>query len=489
MSKKNKLEQVTLKDQSLPFELELESMVLGSVIMESTTMYEIGKDFSENLFYSEKNKIISKAIIDMYSKSVPIDIVSITVQLKKTGEIDKCGGAYYISSLLNKVGSTINISYWVKILQQKALERSMIFISNNSLLRILNYKEDVFEVFSNAQQQMDDALKSVVNLESKQLKDIHFEVLQRNINIVEHGLKSGVPTGLRMLDNVTGGWQNTDLIILAGRPSMGKTATAVSMCIYPSLQQNIPVAIFSLEMSSFQLVCRIQSYLSEISVDKIIKGNLTMDEIRHIDNACEHIPKAPLYIDDTPNISLLELKSKCRKLVRENSVKMIVIDYLQLMRSGFDIKNREQEIAEISRGLKSLAKELNVPIIALSQLSRLVESRTDKKPLLSDLRESGQIEQDADMVIFTYRPQYYGIEQYEVGNQTIQTDSLMMLIVSKHRNGELGEMPMMFLGQFTKVIGHSMFEKNNVTFVPQQEPLKPNVDFLNTNYEEAEDPF
>jgi replicative DNA helicase len=365
----------------------------------------------------------------------------------------------------------------------------MIFISNNSLLRILNYKEDVFEVFSNAQQQMDDALKSVVNLESKQLKDIHFEVLQRNINIVEHGLKSGVPTGLRMLDNVTGGWQNTDLIILAGRPSMGKTATAVSMCIYPSLQQNIPVAIFSLEMSSFQLVCRIQSYLSEISVDKIIKGNLTMDEIRHIDNACEHIPKAPLYIDDTPNISLLELKSKCRKLVRENSVKMIVIDYLQLMRSGFDIKNREQEIAEISRGLKSLAKELNVPIIALSQLSRLVESRTDKKPLLSDLRESGQIEQDADMVIFTYRPQYYGIEQYEVGNQTIQTDSLMMLIVSKHRNGELGEMPMMFLGQFTKVIGHSMFEKNNVTFVPQQEPLKPNVDFLNTNYEEAEDPF
>ena len=489
MNKKKKLDEVVLLDQSIPVDIELESMVLGSVIMESTTMYEIGKDFSENLFYSEKNKIISKAIIDMYSKSVPIDIVSITVQLKKTGEIDKCGGAYYISSLLNKVGSTINISYWVKILQQKALERSMIFISNNSLLRILNYKEDVFEVFSNAQQQMDDALKSVVNLESKQLKDIHFEVLQRNINIVEHGLKSGVPTGLRMLDNVTGGWQNTDLIILAGRPSMGKTATAVSMCIYPSLQQNIPVAIFSLEMSSFQLVCRIQSYLSEISVDKIIKGNLTMDEIRHIDNACEHIPKAPLYIDDTPNISLLELKSKCRKLVRENSVKMIVIDYLQLMRSGFDIKNREQEIAEISRGLKSLAKELNVPIIALSQLSRLVESRTDKKPLLSDLRESGQIEQDADMVIFTYRPQYYGIEQYEVGNQTIQTDSLMMLIVSKHRNGELGEMPMMFLGQFTKVIGHSMFEKNNVTFVPQQEPLKPNVDFLNTNYEEAEDPF
>lgn len=489
MNKKKKLDEVVLLDQSIPVDIELESMVLGSVIMESTTMYEIGKDFSENLFYSEKNKIISKAIIDMYSKSVPIDIVSITVQLKKTGEIDKCGGAYYISSLLNKVGSTINISYWVKILQQKALERSMIFISNNSLLRILNYKEDVFEVFSNAQQQMDDALKSVVNLESKQLKDIHFEVLQRNINIVEHGLKSGVPTGLRMLDNVTGGWQNTDLIILAGRPSMGKTATAVSMCIYPSLQQNIPVAIFSLEMSSFQLVCRIQSYISEISVDKIIKGNLTMDEIRHIDNACEHIPKAPLYIDDTPNISLLELKSKCRKLVRENSVKMIVIDYLQLMRSGFDIKNREQEIAEISRGLKSLAKELNVPIIALSQLSRLVESRTDKKPLLSDLRESGQIEQDADMVIFTYRPQYYGIEQYEVGNQTIQTDSLMMLIVSKHRNGELGEMPMMFLGQFTKVIGHSMFEKNNVTFVPQQEPLKPNVDFLNTNYEEAEDPF
>ena len=481
MNKKKKLDELVLQEQSIPVDIELECLVLGSVIMESTTMYEIGKDFTENLFYSEKNKIISKAIIDMYSKSVPIDIVSITVYLKKTGEMDKCGGAYYISSLMNKVGSTVNISYWVKILQQKALERTMIFISNNNLMRILNYKEDIFEVFSNAQQQMDDALKSVVNLESKQLKDIHYEVLQRNINIVEKGIKSGVPTGLRMLDNVTGGWQNTDLIILAGRPSMGKTATAVSMCIYPSIEQNIPVAIFSLEMSSFQLVCRIQSYISEISVDKIIKGNLNMDEIKYIDNACEHLPKAPLYIDDTPNITLLELKSKSRKLVRENGVKMIIIDYLQLMRSGFDIKNREQEIAEISRGLKSLAKELNVPVIALSQLSRLVESRTDKKPLLSDLRESGQIEQDADMVIFTYRPQYYGVEQYQLSNQSIPTENLMMLIVSKHRNGELGEIPMCFLGQYTKVKNHEMFEKKPEI---KNSTLSQNNNFLEKNNEE-----
>lgn len=478
MSKLKKLEENVLKGQLLPFDLDIEMSVLGGVIIDPMCIHNISKDFNENLFYGENNKIIAKAIISLNSKMISIDLISIINYLKTNDLLEKAGGIYYVSTLSNKISSSHNISFWIKILQEKSLERKMIYISNTNLLKIINYKEDVFDVFSSAQQQMDDALKSVINLDAKKLKDIHYEVLTRNYNIIEKGIKSGVPTGLRLLDNVTGGWQNTDLIILAGRPSMGKTATAVSMCIYPTINQNIPVAIFSLEMSSFQLVCRIQAYISEISVDKIIKGNLTIDEINHISNSCDIVNKVPLFIDDTPNITLIELKSKCRKMVRENGVKMIIIDYLQLMRSGYDIKNREQEIAEISRGLKAIAKELNVPIIALSQLSRLVESRTDKKPLLSDLRESGQIEQDADMVIFTYRPEYYGIEQYELSNKQIPTTNLMMLIVSKHRNGELGEIPMSFLGQFTKVCNHDMFEKNSA--IPEvKNKIQQNSNFLN----------
>lgn len=470
---------IVLQDQSMPFDLELEACVLSAIFIEPRTMIDIGKDFSPSLFYDERHKTIAACIIDISRESTNMDIITIISNLRGSGKLEKAGGIVYITEISNKVSSNISIKSWVKILQQKALERNLIFISNNTLVRILNYKDDIFEVFSSTQLKLDDALKSVINLEAKSIKDIHFDVLERNINAAQHGIKSGVPTGWRLLDNVTGGWQQTDLIIMAGRPSMGKTACAVSACIYPSFEKNIPVAIFSLEMSSFQLVCRIQSYISEINVDKIIKGSLNMDEIRHIDNACVRIPETPLYIDDTPNISLMELKNKCRKLVHENGVKLVVIDYLQLMRSGYNLTNREQEIAEISKGLKALAKELNIPIIALSQLSRMVESRNDKKPMLSDLRESGQIEQDADMVIFPYRPQYYGIEQYEIGGQVIQTDDLMLLIVAKHRNGELGEIPMKFIGRYTKAINHELFNTPNRVDLSAQHQHLPQPPIIN----------
>jgi replicative DNA helicase len=272
---------------------------------------------------------------------------------------------------------------------------------------------------------------------------------------------------------------------------MGKTAAAVSLIMHPILEQKIPIAIFSLEMSNFQIGSRIQSFMSEVNVGKIVKGQLTMSEARHIVNVCEPLNKAPLYIDDTPNISLIELKSKARKLVKDKGVQMIVIDYLQLMRSGLDIQNREQEIAEISRGLKSLAKELNIPVIALSQLSRLVEARADKKPMLSDLRESGQIEQDADMVIFCYRPEYYAIEQYEVGNQSFPSFGLMMLLIAKHRNGELGEIPLRFIHEQAKLDNYNVQQSNtensangldkNSIFVADEKvaKLEDNQNFLN----------
>jgi replicative DNA helicase len=259
---------------------------------------------------------------------------------------------------------------------------------------------------------------------------------------------------LERIDNLTNGWQKSDLIIIAGRPAMGKTALAMNLALSPAVNDDKAVLVFSLEMSKEQLVGRLESLLSEIDVSRIIKKQLKEEEIVDLDNKCAPLYKCPIYIDDTPNISLLELKSKARKMHLENKIELIVIDYLQLMRSGYRVGNREQEIAEISRGLKSLAKELNVPVIALSQLSRVVESRADKKPLLSDLRESGQIEQDADMVVFCYRPEYYEIETYDIGSEQLNTDGLFMLIWAKHRNGELGEVPLTFIKSCTKVINY-----------------------------------
>ena len=840
---KKEVQPVVLDGQIFPSDELLEQSVLGSIILDTDTINIIAQDFSATLFHEPSNKIIAEAILTLFKANKPIDMLTLIAQLKTDGNLADVGGAYYISTLTNKSAGNINILFHIKMLQQKSLERNLINIANKAVVSIINYKDDVFDVYARTQSEIEDSLKNVLKYEVKTIFDIHHDILERNINIIEKGIKSGVPCGFRLVDNITNGWQKSDLIILAGRPSMGKcltvsslvytndgyikigdaeigkqilgsdglvyeitgvfpqgkksvyrvyfddntfvdccdehlwevstrsdrkasygskemrasvlktsqmidnvicmggrnnysvkivkplnfnqkevtinpyllgfylgdgyssndsvrlsnteqdiidkikgflsendklkqidykdyrvnnsnkskdgglwaelnklglvgkksdekfipknylyntieirtmllrglvdtdghiptkgrsaieystvsvqlrddilelvrglggkatyitrqgayikdgerfkakeyyrmylslppeimpvsskkhlekynghktyhrkfiteieklgtkeemicisvnspdnlyitngytlthnTAAAVSLIIHPAVEKNIPIAIFSLEMSKFQIGSRIQSFISGINVSKIVKGQLNMDEVRHIVNICEPLNKAPLYIDDTPNISLIELKSKARKLVKDKGVQMIVIDYLQLMRSGLDIMNREQEIAEISRGLKNLAKELNIPVIALSQLSRLVEARSDKKPMLSDLRESGQIEQDADMVIFCYRPEYYGIEQYEVGNQSFPSFGLMMLLVSKHRNGELGEIPLKFVHEQAKIedlqIQNNFTQSNtnsnnNSTFVPQKEEgakLDNNTDFLN----------
>ena len=481
MSKKQKEQQILLESQTLPSENELEQSILGSILVDNSVFPVISRDFSENLFYETKNKLIAEAIMHLYKGNIPIDILTISQQLTKTNNITDAGGAFYISTLTNKALSSANIEYHLKILQQKCLERSLIYICNKSLVSILTYKDDVFDIYSNIQKELEDSLRDMLKYEVKTITDIHYDILERNINVIQKGIKSGIPTGLNLVDNMTNGWQKSDLIIIAGRPSMGKTAAAVSLIIYPVLEQKIPIAIFSLEMSNFQIGSRIQSFISGVNVSKIIKGQLNMDEVRHITDVCNPLEKAPLYIDDTPNISLLELKAKARKLVKDKGVQMIVIDYLQLMRSGLDIQNREQEIATISRGLKSLAKELNIPVIALSQLSRLVEARSDKKPMLSDLRESGQIEQDADMVIFCYRPEYYGIENYEIGNQTFNSNGLMMLLVSKHRNGELGEVPLKFIHEQAKIDNYILENNYNVEQSYTDNNYKQNDNNSNTN--------
>jgi len=479
----------------------IEEVVLGSILIDSTVIDRIISEFSINLFYEEKNKVIAKAIIDLYKKNVSIDLVTIIKELQRNHDLEKAGGTIFISDLTSKIGSTSNIEHHIRILQEEALRRNLITIGSNALQKSFDESQDVFELFNETQTDLDDALKKVVNYEIKNVGAVHDEIIAKSIEILKTKQKSGVPTGLHLLDNVTNGWQNSDLIILAGRPSMGKTAAAISMCIHPAMELQMPIAIFSLEMSNEQLVSRMQSFLSGVNVSKIVKKQLVEHEIVEITTKAGELKQTPIYIDDTPNISLLELKGKARKLKKESNIQLIVIDYLQLMRSGVRTTSREQEIAEISRGLKSLAKELNLPVIALSQLSRGVEMRGDKKPMLQDLRESGQIEQDADMVLFCYRPEYYGIEQYEIGSNNFQTEGLFMLIIAKHRNGELGEIPLTFIHEQTKLTNHSFgsskhfaHEDNNRTFVQQDEfesetkAIKPNDDFFSPSLE-IETPF
>jgi replicative DNA helicase len=465
-------------DVIVPEEVEIEKAVLGAVLLEEQANSVIS-ELHELLFYNKNNQYICRAILSLYRKNTPIDLLTVCSYLKENGLLEQVGGAFYVSSLTNRISGATNIDIHIKLLQENYLKRFIVHTCTLGIQKVVSFGNDVFETFSEIQGSLDNGLKDIIKYEIENIGNLHADMIVESVRIAEKGIKSGIPSHLRMVDNLTNGWQKADLIILAGRPSMGKTAAAVSMALEPALQDKIPVLIFSLEMSNRQLVGRIQSSLSGVDVSKIIKNQLNKDEIAYIDGACQELYKTPIYIDDTPNISLIELKSKSRKMVKEKGVKLIIIDYLQLMRSGLNISSREQEIAEISRGLKSLAKELDLPVIALSQLNRGVENKPDKKPGLSDLRESGQIEQDADMVLFCYRPEYYNIDQYEIGGHTLNAEGLFMLIVAKHRNGGLGEIPLKFIGSQTKLTNLDIDNRNQSnTFVQdnsihQEQQLKP----------------
>lgn len=481
----------------IPQNKELEQAVLGAIMLEAYLIDKVMSNFSGKLFYSPPNRLVAEVIIELYKKQSPIDILTVAQCAKEMQTLEEIGGPYYIAQLTNRVASSENIETHIRILQQESLRRSLIQVCSLGLQKSWAEGHDVFDLYQELTVDIDNALKEVITYEVQSIGSVHSQALTRARKILASGEKSGVPTELRMVDNVTNGWQRSDLIIFAGRPGMGKTAGAVAMIMNPAIHRNIPTAFFSLEMSSLQVVGRMQASIGEVNVSRIIKNQLSEAEIIHLENKCACLGKAPMYIDDTAAISLLELKGKARKLVREKGVQLIVIDYLQLMTSGSNYDVREQEIGAISRGLKALAKELDIPIIALSQLNRGAENRVDKKPQLSDLRESGQIEQDADMVMFCYRPEYYGSETYEIEGRTFDAKGLYMLIIAKHRNGELGEIPLSFIGELTKVTTHADFVLNknqsisignsekSSTFVQQdvlseQGPsITENVDFLN----------
>ncbi len=433
-----------------PQAIDLEEAVLGALMLEQNALTAVIDILKPEVFYKESHQIVYGAIHRLFAKSQPIDILTVTNELKTSGELELVGGAYFITQLTNRVASTANIEYHARIVTQKYIQRELIRISSEIIKDAFEDTTDVFEL-------LDKAEKSLFSVSESNFRR-SFDTMQSLVRAAIDDIQSarthegnlrGIPSGFTDVDRMTAGWQKSDLIILAARPGMGKTAFVLSMARNIGVDFNIPVAMFSLEMSSIQLVTRLISSETQLSADKLKKGNLENYEWEQLNAKIGKLVDAPIYIDDTPALSIFELRAKCRRLKAQYNIQIIIVDYIQLMSTGEDNKgNREQEISTISRSLKALAKELNVPIIVLSQLNRSVETRAgSKRPILSDLRESGAIEQDADLVCFIYRPEYYKLEQDEQGNST---RGMAELIIAKHRNGALGEVKMQFIDKFAK---------------------------------------
>lgn len=437
-----------------PQAIDLEEAVLGALMLEKDALTTVIDILKPESFYVEKHKEIYTAIVQLFNNSEPVDLLTVTNQLRKSGKIELAGGAYYITELTTRVNSAANIEYHARIISEQSIKRELIRISSEIQRDAYEDTTDVFTLLDRTEQALFDVSESNIRKNYADMRTIMSEAIAELEAKKHHkdGL-TGVPSGFTLLDRVTSGWQKSDLVIIAARPGMGKTAFVVSAMRNAAVEFNQGVAIFSLEMSSIQLVNRLISAEAELESEKIKKGKLADYEWEQLVHKTARLTDAPIFIDDTPALSVLELRAKCRRLKAQHNIQLIIIDYLQLMsgdssKSGGGGGNREQEIASISRALKNIAKELSVPVIALSQLSRAVETRGgDKRPQLSDLRESGSIEQDADMVMFLYRPEYYGITEDEKGNSTLNVGEV---IIAKHRNGSLDTVPLKFIGKFTK---------------------------------------
>ncbi len=431
---------------------ELEEAVLGALMLEKDAYSIISDILKPDSFYDDKHKTIYRAIVGLALRQAPVDMLTVVEELKKEGELESVGGAVYIAQLTEKVASAAHIEFHARIIAQKYLARELIAFSSGITNKAFDETSDVDDLMQEAESKLFEISQGNVKKDATQINPVIKEALNL-LNIAANrpeGL-SGLQTGFNALDKITSGWQNSDLIIIAARPAMGKTAFVLSMAKNMAVTFNYPVALFSLEMSNVQLVNRLIVNTCEIPGEKIKNGQLAPYEWEQLDYKIKELYDAPLFIDDTPSLSVFELRTKARRLVREHGVKMIIIDYLQLMNaSGMNYGSREQEVSMISRSLKGLAKELNIPIIALSQLNRGVEGRTGiegKRPQLSDLRESGAIEQDADMVCFIHRPEYYKILEDEKGNSLI---GLAEIIIAKHRNGATADVLLRFKSEFAR---------------------------------------
>ncbi len=431
---------------------ELEEAVLGALMLEKDAYAVVGEILKPESFYEPSHQLVYGAIQGLSMQQKPVDVLTVVEELKRRGDLEHSGGAIYIAELSEKVASAAHIEYHARIIAQKYLARELISFSSDISQNAFDETVDVDDLMQETEGKLFEISQRNVKKDVIQINPVIKEAME-NIQIAANrkdGM-SGLPTGFKQLDELTSGWQKSDLIIIAARPAMGKTALVLSMAKNIALDFEQPIAIFSLEMSNVQLVNRLIVNVCQIKGESIKSGRLSDDEWERLDKNHKLLYNSPIYIDDTPSLSVFELRTKARRLVREHNIKAIIIDYLQLMNaSGMNFGSREQEVSMISRSLKGLAKELNIPIIALSQLNRGVESRVGtegKRPQLSDLRESGAIEQDADIVCFIHRPEYYRITEDEHGNSLV---GIAEIIVSKHRNGPTGIANMKFDNEYAR---------------------------------------
>lgn len=457
----------------VPQAVELEEAVLGALMLDRDAVNDVIDVLRAESFYKESHQKIFEAIQALFQNSEPIDILTVTQELRKRAELDFVGGPQFISQLTNRVASAANVEFHGRIISQKHILRELIRISTETIRDAYEETTDVFDLLDRTEQNLFGVAEGNIRRSFDSIENLIHEAVQNIEDAASKGSGiTGIETGFAELDKMTAGFQPSDMIILAARPGMGKTAFVLSMARNTAVEFNRPVAVFSLEMSSIQLVNRLIASESELAADKLKRGKLEKFEWEQLHAKIGRLSEAPLFIDDTPALSVFELRAKCRRLKQQHDISMIIIDYLQLMTVGGDGKgNREQEISTISRSIKSIAKELNVPIIALSQLNRSVETRTgEKRPQLSDLRESGAIEQDADMVTFIYRPEYYGITENEEG---IPTTGMAELIIAKHRNGALGTVYLKFQSNLAKFTDMDRVEDYGFEKMPTNDDFDP----------------
>lgn len=435
-----------------PQATDLEEAVLGAMLIDKKGVDEVIDILQKDAFYKEAHQHIFEAIHHLFETSEPIDLLTVSAQLRKMGTLEKVGGDFYLVQLSKRVSTSAHIEFHARIILQKFIQRSLIKISNEIIESSFKDSIDVFDLLDEAESKLYDVTQGNIKKSSESAQNLVIQAKRRIEEIAKREGLSGVATGFEKLDALTSGWQPSDLIIIAARPGMGKTALTLSMARNIAVMKQTPVAFFSLEMSSVQLITRLISAETGLSSEKLRTGKLENHEWEQLNVKVSDLEKAPLYIDDTPSLSIFDLRAKARRLSSQYGIKLIIVDYLQLMSAGASNKmgNREQEISTISRNLKALAKELDIPVIALSQLSRAVETRGGtKRPILSDLRESGAIEQDADIVSFIYRPEYYGIDEWDDEERTSSTGQAEF-IVAKHRNGGLENIRLKFLGHLGK---------------------------------------
>lgn len=453
-----------------PQDIHIEEAVLGGMLIDKKGVDEVIDILKPEAFYRPAHQLIYEAISELFKNTQPIDILTVADQLRKQGKLEVAGGEFYLIQLTQKVSSAAHIEFHARVVLQKHIQRSLIKISNEIIEEAYDETTDVFDLLDSAETKLYNVTDGNLKRSSESARDLVIKARKKIEEIFNRGEEfSGVPSGFTGIDKITAGWQPTDLIIVAARPAMGKTAFTLSMARNIAIDGKMPVAFFSLEMSSVQLITRLIASETGLSSDKLRKGNLEDHEWQQLNFKVRDLENAPLYIDDTPSLSIFDLRAKARRLVSQYGIKIIIIDYLQLMTAGGGkgTGNREQEISTISRNLKALAKELNVPIIALSQLSRNVENRPGhKRPQLADLRESGAIEQDADIVTFLYRPEYYKIDTWD-DPENSPTTNQAEFIIAKHRNGGLDNIRLKFL--------NGVFGNLNNSFEPYEYQSKMNT--------------